>query len=1790
MAVEIPVFVDIDKAFKDAADRVPAAIKPLQSFLDSDENALALKLKIDGNTQMELKRILEDATLSAKNLKTALQDAYSWLGKRAAEGGLDLSKGLTASEKIHLQALGALEYKINGINDASKMMGVVYTANIERAQAKIVELSARIDDLTRKQNKYNLLMKKNAPGSQLNYSNTTKRITEAQAELATARASLGSLTIELEKISAGGKKAAASIGLIRTPAMQMAEEFRRGAAYVDRWNASLGTTNSRLGMLIKSSISLLALHSATNFIRNVRQVTSEFEMQRVALGGIIQDTERAEKLFKQIKAAAIQSPFEIKDLVSFTKQLSAYRIETENLFNVTMRLADISAGLGVDMSRLVLAYGQVRAASVLRGQELRQFTEAGIPLVELLAEKFTQLNHRMVSTAEVFELISQRAVPFRMIEEIFNDMTNAGGIFYKMQEKQAETLKGQWMKLRDALSIMYDEIGNTDFVHGAMETLLKDAMRLLQNWREVSKYLGIAITSLAAYKIALVNARIAANALSLREAASVSALQLNVVGRSKLIAAIFGETAATKAQIVVGNAYVRMKKREMVATNMFTKSLYRLTAALLKNPYAAAIAGVTALVLLFVKLAKSSKEAAFNIDAFQKSTEAFGKASTHAKDISALCDEYDRLSGKSEKTREEQERLYRVTKELAKAYPSAVSGVNAYGDAVEINTQKVRNLSKEEENLMRKVLERRKAQAEAELASLQSRRDEINKIVREGGYTVLGGTDIAPEMEFHKLAETEFEKLGTELQDIITKIKDLSDAIQDADDKLKGLEDDLIGPRLPDFFGDAWRAKIYSYEVLLKGATDKTKAFTKDQVEQFSDAKAAVEEAAKAYDKQTQLVEFYTKALQVANIAQRAQLQGFLDNAMAMQQLYGQILADFNAWDLVRKKESRASQTDPFVTQMQNRMKFMADFRKGYEDLNKYLTSSAALGKESEIMLGRGQSLGLDAQEQMRAAEDLSGWYADMIEKVKKRMQQRGAKGATVTDLLGLKISDSNKQMKDLQQLLQSLWDAKTDFDTSKMKKNLEDQLKRLSDEIKSSETARNFFNNILDMTGDQDLAANMTVSVYGDIGREFKENLQEQLNAALAHFDDGGNANLWDRMRVALGEGDFETIFRYMDRFPEEWQKRLKEMAEADQKYNAELAQNLLKTLERAKSYGEQQVSIAQQTAKRIQDINSLDVSDDIKGRLLKQNAKKEAEETAKLQYEVFKDSPMYVELFANLDTASSRMLHNMRDNLIALKAEWKDLDPTQLKELQSRIDELENQIAARNPFKALIESIKEYQALTKEQSRKQADETAVGLTNYANSQKQALEIAKQDYQIAVEKYGITSDEAKAAKEYLDIQAEETDEAIEQANKAQKTANAYRNAANHIADAAEKMREWAEYVTTTLDGVGEIVATFASDDVSDSFNIISDGIGKTMGGVINTTASAARVFAGDLTAIPSLVKGIGNVISGVFGTAQALKIKKLDKKIEDQQGLLAALEHSYDRLDKAMAKAFGSDYISNYNQQLANLAAQQEAYEEQARLESQKGKKKDEKKVEEYKQSASEVEEAIADMKGQLSEFFAGTDVASAAKEFSDAWIDAYKEFGSTTDAMKESFNDMIQNMITQSVGAKIMQTILQPLFDSIDQMASDGDLSASEIAQIGREAPEYIARINEGMSGLMTSLATAGYDVRQQTAGFTGISRNIAGATEESINGLAAGINTQNFYISYVPTISENVAQILAVLSGNPSPKASPSSTTGINAPEYMQHLPSIDQNLATLLRKVDSVISPNSASTNTHYVAVR
>ena len=1858
MAVEIPVVIDIDKAFQDAAKRVDTAMKPLQGTIDQRPLTANITIGNLENSNQQLKEMrkyykdLEDAdwtrigeqldltpyinqsimrlqSLEAKlndiqelrrleggsgdfyfaeeyrKVKaeiegviagiSAMQNAQSQLNATLSSGGIqnylhslmgsntelqkmnEYYRELEASSQKMSDSINAIRGRLADLNaewnnlskeDRQSARGATILNQAREETRLLKEEALTIDQILQKERKKSDLInqgiqKRRYENAILNASVTSMRVLQEQERILSDR--LNRTNIQ------SGKYAE-----LRDQLDQVRGKMQQMQGTVGQTTAAMGRQSIVLQNLTSMASMYVSVFGALRFVKQIRDVTAELEFQKVALGRLIQDEEYGAVLFERIKAAAVQSPFRIKDLVTYTKQLAAYRIEEENLFGVTQRLADISAGLGVDMNRLILAYGQVRSASVLRGQELRQFTEAGIPLVELLRDKFNELNGTSIKTADVFKLISDRAVPFSMIADIFEDLTNKGGMFYKMQEKQAETLKGRWEKLKDTYDIALQSIGDSKGLFSFRSynnAILAGLNELAKGLRLVPKALEGGTLAWGVYYIATMKNRRA----------------LKAAAREQARAAVTAEVKA-KADITgakVTDAYTNALIRQKVAANGLSRAFWGLWAAIVANPVAAGIAAVAGLAMAFLSFRKNTDSAISALADYKIAVEDLAAAEKEYSKTDKLIDQYEALASKTERTEEENSQLYSTMSKLTDIFPDMATKINAETESLEANISALRERNKENEKLSRDEAEKKLSAAETSRGVLQKQLDD-QLAAREKAYKKMRELDSLVNFYGYEDRRGALEKATARYNELDAQVQETKNSIGSLNESIESLEN-YLNPKTSTEAVKGWKEQIKQLNTY-KTSLGNVPLFTDKEIEDLDSVYDYYKKLKKLWEDSTTSLDGLKTAYENAiDPIIKTKLFGEMSDAQARADAIKQAM-DFFGFVFQKSSKGGTHQTDPFITQMQERMKFMQDFKKGYDDLRKYMTSSQALSEEAGVMLGRGTSLGMSAEEQARAASDLSKWYDDAIKAVQDKLKAKGVKGMSVTDFLGIDTTKKSKDIQDLQKLLQSLWDAKTDFDISQKKKDLEDALQKLSDEIKRSETARNFYNDILDLTGDEQLAATMGVSIYGDVGQDFKERLQGELNKALESVDASA---MTDELRKAFSTQNFSVILANLDKFPEEWQKRLKEMAANSEKFQADEAKNLVKALERAKTYGEQRVEIAKKTAQRTAQIQAMNISEDAKSQLLKQNAKKEAEDSAKLAYEAFKDTPMYVELFANLDEASGRMLRNMRENLEEMKQNWKDLHPRELKELQSRLNELDEQIAQRNPFKALVESIKQYRELQKQQTRAEADQAAIDADARLKSEEALYEMFEREYHEAVDLYGIENGITKAKQEEMEAQAKVVDAAKKEAEEAQDTANSYRNVAKHIEDAAEKMQDWAGYVSDSLDGIGQIVSTFASDDVSETFDIIAEGIGKTIGGAAQLGKGISELIMLNPQGIVDTIQGLGSMISGIFGTKKQLSIKAINKKIDEQDRLLSQLSYSYGRLDAAMAKAFGSDYIYNYTEQLKNLQAQQAAYEEQARLESQKGKKKDQQKIDEFNQSAEEVKDQILDMQSQLSEFFAGSDLTSAAEDFANAWIEAYMEFGSTTDAISEKFKDMVNNMIVKSLAGKAMQNLLKPVFDEIDSLAIDGELTAAEIGRISAMATAAIPQINDAMTGLMNNLTTAGIDLRTHAGQFTGISRDFAGASEESILGLSAAVNTANFYISHVPAIAENVAAIRGALVGDTPANVRTTASEGPTYEDQMLGLvgsiPQMRDDMAAMRSMLERVIKPVGVSA-THYVAVR
>lgn len=346
---------------------------------------------------------------------------------------------------------------------------------------------------------------------------------------------------------------------------ELSNEIKKNKRELENLNNTKQKTIEAADKLAKRFAVLFSLNKIKDFAMNIVRIGGELEKQRVALGSIVGEISKANILFSQLKTQALESPFSFKDLIASTRQLAAFNIEYEKLYDTQFMLSELSAGLGVDVSRLILAYGQVRAAAVLRGQELRQFTEAGIPIIDALAKKFSELEGRVVSTGEVFEKVSERLVPFKMVDEVLRDMTEEGGKFYKMQEKQAETIYGQWVNLQDAMDMMRLDIAQEE--QGVIMGTIKLLQQLITNWRAVFTWIqlmGVAYLGYAAISYSVQNKLIAAS----KAESAAWMTKAKVIGLAKT--AMIGFIGVAVAGLIALGSHIIEKSREM---DRFRKSM-----------------------------------------------------------------------------------------------------------------------------------------------------------------------------------------------------------------------------------------------------------------------------------------------------------------------------------------------------------------------------------------------------------------------------------------------------------------------------------------------------------------------------------------------------------------------------------------------------------------------------------------------------------------------------------------------------------------------------------------------------------------------------------------------------------------------------------------------------------------------------------------------------------------------------------------------------------------------------------------------------------------------------------------------------------------------------------------------------------------------------------------------------------------------------------------------------------------------------------------------------------------
>ena len=531
------------------------------------------------------------------------------------------------------------------------------------------------------------------------------------------------------------------------------------------------------------------LGAITGFVKSLMDVRGQYELLERSIGAVLNDFEKGSQIFQEQQTLALKSPFTVIDLASTTKMLAAYNFEAEELVDVSKRIADISAALGVPMERLTYNLGQIRAQTVLTARDARDFANAGLSITSELAKMYTEQEQRIVSVGDVMDRMSNKMVSFTDVMKVLNRYTDEGGMFYDFQAKQAETLAGKLSNLTDAYDFMLNEIGKEH--QGILTGSISVVQKLFENWRAVSSALTVVISTIGAYK-------------AMQALANIETLN----GTRLTIKQTLAEVARARATQGTAAATLAAARAQGV--------LNRALAFVAANPYAAVAAGAVALLTTFAILLPKAKSVEEQIEGLDEASTHLKKSFENLSNVEDLISQYDNLqktirttqetidayadsSEKSAKNNKDLEtavnsnkeahnQLDKVMSKLVDATtPAIISKMNEYGKILGINTKAAREFA---EALSQSNIKG----TEQQLSELEKRRDQLitdiakqSQLYNKGLVEVVAG--MAGEI-YTRPASAKEEKAAFEnLQKMQKELASINASIQKANDSLSGLKE-----------------------------------------------------------------------------------------------------------------------------------------------------------------------------------------------------------------------------------------------------------------------------------------------------------------------------------------------------------------------------------------------------------------------------------------------------------------------------------------------------------------------------------------------------------------------------------------------------------------------------------------------------------------------------------------------------------------------------------------------------------------------------------------------------------------------------------------------------------------------------------------------------------------------------------------------------------------------------------------------------------------------------------------
>lgn len=1488
---------------------------------------------------------------------------------------------------------------------------------------------------------------------------------------------------------------------------QNAEALSSGIQ-LQKANNSLAESFKNLG---KRVLFYTGLGALTGFAKSLMDVRGQYELLERSIGAVLGDFEKGSQIFREQQELALKSPFTVLDLAGAAKQLAAYNFEAEELVDVSRRMADISAALGVPMERLTYNLGQIRAQTVLTARDARDFANAGLSITTELAKMYTEQEERIVSVGDVMDRMSNKMVSFTDVMKVLNRYTDEGGMFYDFQAKQAETLAGRLSNLTDAYDFMLNEIGKEN--QGMLTGSISLVRSLFENWRSVANILTVVAAALGFYKT-----------VQLGTAVVQLAANINL------------QKYAEYLKIV--KAALRDKAKATEIANKSTEKLNSTLVAVAKNPYAIVAAGLATLGVVIY-------QAYTNATKFRKELESITAGGLiNAQQMTSDFDALVKKLNESEKgSRNFSDALKEINNTYGSYLPNMLTEIN-YASELAKNYNKVvdaiYNKAKSQalEKSYQVITEKYSEQQQDAIANI------IEKMT-EGGISKVNAQEITRNFvasldkglskgetymaRFYSISKkylggstAEMEKLNPVVQSLFGSsgsIDKLGKAITEQKKAIQEVREasDIISNRP-------------TYSSVIEGqAIDNINEKYKKLEQNQKNEKLRLIELQAAYKKlgNTYMYDQITEQLQKYNV----ELKDWQKNVNSIVQKAGggagagfAIKQDEDIWSYIDrlKKEYRSltaqqEEISKGLTASPEEKEYVANRLKVARQIAAALNLD--LSTQKEMNKAKKEEMDL-LKQQIKLVDDIQKKFLQLVkdtgnityaaEKVKEAYQDlfdNAFKGVSVdiNDLITFDKGSAPKFYNKIAETLKSP-EAKQLVAGKKAQSEIEYSI---SINSASVALAKRKIEGMF-----QGYELELDIENAGQFGSLFA-GLFEYDPVSLEQLEADVNATLNSlREKVSSFQEEQETLQDLINKNPND--ERVKSW------------QSSLNTMVKSESDASKAIEDIQ---KRLSDTIKKAALDDFK------NFQSIADKYAEME-----DKIAEVERKRLEDQASiSNRVTEATSDLAKLELQLSVTEsPNVRAEIESEIEEIQNFINEKAPKLSLAVD-----------TGAEQEKTKIAFEEWKNTSN-AWEKSFQDLSIIgtislnqmideITKFAEANKANMPIDQYKELLAR-----IKALKTEVNSRNPFAALANQVKNLKDKLEESEnpfkdllaniEELGMMVSSVGNIFEQMGfSEGVTDTISTV----GETIQGVAQAADGVKDIMSGNF--ISGGIKAVGGIWKGVSAIFNAGN-KKITREVEKSERRVKQLENAHKNLERAVDKSMGKAEISAQKAAIANQKAQLAEVQRQLQLEkSRKKKNRDQDKIIELEGQVTDLQNAIDDATTEIVNNLLGTDVKSAAESFADSWISAWKEGTDTMANLEEGFDDLITNMIVKSLASEIVGQRLKSMFAMVQRFTEENSaggvgITTEEAKQIADLGKELIPLINEDLKNLMGQLGIE-FGSGVKDAALSSLQKGISSVTEETAGAIEAYLNMVSGQVFQQTTILQGIWDMTNVNAGTMS-----------------------------------------------------